>query len=256
MTINHTAINDPTRCLSNFFPVLAASALIAAGAMSGCKSTGRRNDAAGLRAASLPAEQLDFPTVKQLSAARTRALAAVSNAGGKEPQLGTINMYPSREPACPKSVTVEIGISYDSGSKQDSSRAAGFYLKPDPENRCASKDELVMDAGRALDAFLGTRPIDDVGTLESTVKLDPKEFLKVASRSVRLQDAKAWNVFIKTLLNPATMDSVQYVVEMQCLDDSIGDAFFKATDGSRIQRGEEPEEGPVCPVVARAPGER
>mgnify|MGYP006276398231 CR=1 FL=1 len=237
-------------------PLVSAATLIATTSLTSCKTTGRHGNAAGLRAASLPADQLDFPTVKQLSAARTRALAAVSNAGGKEPQLGTINMYPSGEPACPKFVTVEIGISYDSGTKEDSSRAAGFYLKPDPENRCASKDELVMNAGRAIDAFLGTRPIDDVGTLESMVKLDPKEFLKVASRSVRLQDSKAWNVFIKTLLNPATMDSVQYVVEMQCLDDSIGDAYFKAADGSRIQRGEEPEEGPVCPVVARAPGDR
>lgn len=256
MTSNRFAITQRNRRRTIILPALATAAMIAGTTMTGCKSTGRRGDRAVVRAASLPAAQLDFPTIAQLSAARTRGLVAVSNAGGKEPMLGTINMYPSQDAGCPKSVTVEMGISYDSGTKEEPSRAAGFYLKPDPANGCKYRDELVMDAGRALDAFIGTRPLDELGALEENVKLDPKKFLEKASDAIRLQDSKAWNLFIKTLLGPVTMDSVQYTIEMLCMDESVGDAFFKATDGSRIPRGSEPEEGPVCPVVARALGDR
>lgn len=230
---------------------MSLSIAIAVAGLHGCKSTGRRGQADVMEAKTYPSSQMEFPTLATLSAARLRGLAAVSNAGGKEPTLVYINLYPSDNAACARHTTVEFGISYDTGNKDDQSRAAGFYLKADPANKCSAKEELVMDASRALDAFLGMRPLDESGSLETSVKIDPADFLKKSAATIKFEDSKAWNVFLKTMLGPVTLDSVQYQVEMLCLDDSVASALFMATDGSRIQTGDGSDKDSLCATKNR-----
>jgi hypothetical protein len=230
---------------------ISISIAIAMAGLHGCKSTGRRSQAEVMQAKTYPSTQMEFPTLATLSAARIRGLAAVSNSGGKEPTLVYINIYPSDDAACAKHTTVELGISYDTGNKNDQSRAAGFYLKADPANGCAGKDELVMDASRALNAFLGMRPLDEMGSLETSVKIGPSDFLKKSAATIKFEESKAWNVFLKTMLGPVTLDSVQYQVEMLCSDDSVASALFMATDGSRIQTDDGVETGSLCAIKNR-----
>lgn len=230
---------------------MSIATAIALTCLYGCKSTGRRSQAEVMQAKTYPSSQMEFPTLATLSAARIRGLAAVTNAGGKEPTLVYINLYPSDDAACARYTTVELGISYDTGNKDDQSRAAGFYLKADPAHGCAAKDELVMDASRALDAFLGMRPLDESGSLESSVKIGPADFLKKSAATIKFEESKAWNVFLKTMLGPATLDSVQYQVEMLCSDDSVASALFMATDGSRIHTGDDSDKESLCAIKNR-----
>ena len=74
---------------------MSLSIAIAVAGLQGCKSTGRRGQADVMQAKTYPSSQMEFPTLATLSAARIRGLAAVSNAGGKEPTLVYINLYPS-----------------------------------------------------------------------------------------------------------------------------------------------------------------
>ena len=236
--------------LRNARQIIITLIAVTAGGLHGCKSTGNRNRSGIMEAKTYPASQMQFPTLTELSAARSRAIEAVSHAGGKDPVLVYINMYPAENEPCKKNTTIEFGISYDTGNKDDQARAAGFYLKPNPKNQCTATDELVMDASRALNAFLGMRPIDESGPLKSSIQIEPSEFMKKSATTLKLEDSKAWNLFIKTMLGPITLDSVQYQMDMLCTDDSIASALFMAADGSRIKTGDEEETGPLCPPKA------
>jgi hypothetical protein len=234
--------------------LLFASAAGMALAGISCKATGRSGRNARLMATPVAASEFKFPTLATLAAARKRGLAAVSNAGGKEPMLFYINIYPTQpndgdnvvSPACGKIPTVELGISYDSASANEPPKAAGFYLKPDPGTGCEYKDELTMEASRALDAFIGMRPLDEVGDLQTIVKLEPADFLKMNESTIKLQDMSAWNLFIKTILIPLTMDSAQYQIDALCRDQSISSAWYAAIDGKRIVDGDVRKDSQVC----------
>ena len=217
--------------------VLSTTALVA------CKSTGRKNLAHVQALESVPSvwnsgPNHELPTIATLIAGRARAIAAVINAGGKDPVLVYINIYPSGIPRCATNTTVEFGISYNTSNMDDQARAAGFYVKPDPDKACAAKDDLLMDASRALDAFLGMRPIDESGFMDASIKIEPAALLKKEITGIKIEDflktAKAWNLFLKTILGPSTIDSLQYQIEMLCRDDTAAGAIFSATDGTAI----------------------
>ncbi|MEY4631899.1 MAG: hypothetical protein RIQ81_2019 [Pseudomonadota bacterium] len=232
-------------------PGLIACAMIVTASATACKATGRRSDTSNILSAQVPASELKMPTVATLTEARKRALAAVANAGGKEPALVYINIYPTvgegGASTCPKVPTVELGISYDPPSKDEPPKAAGFYLKPDPAANCQPKDELMMDASRALDAFIGMRPLDEVGTLASLVKVEPADFVKMNAATIKFEEMRAWNMFIKTILIPATMDSAQYQVDALCVDQSVASAYYAAIDGKRVTTGDDDRaDAPLC----------
>ncbi len=222
---------------------LVSMAVLTPTALVGCKSTGKKNLAhvQALETASndrIVGPNHELPSIATLIAARARAIAAVTNAGGKDPVLVYINIYPSGMARCTANTTVEFGISYNTSNADDQARAAGFYVKPDSDNACSAKDDLLMDAARALDAFLGMRPIDESGFMDASIKIEPAALLKKEIAGIKIEDslktAKAWNLFLKTILGPSTIDSLQYQIEMLCRDDTAAGAIFSATDGTAI----------------------
>lgn len=218
---------------------------------SACKVTGRGRSGldSAVQMAALPHSKLVWPTLPQIDSWRSEALKAVTAAGGKNPTLVYINIYPAaqgKDFACPNHVQLELGLSYDSGNQEDPPRAAGFYIAPDKTKNCSMKFDLVMDAGRAIDNFLGMRPIDETGSLKDLVKVEPKKLLADMAGPIKLENTSAWNLFLKTILTPETLDSVQYQVEMLCLDRSTATAIYDARTGEPLAESPSVKDAPLC----------
>lgn len=225
-------------------------------AISACKATGGSRSAleSAIQPPSLPHTAMKWPTVSQLTEIRAEALRAVTSAKGKNPTVVYINMYPAStagSSGCADQVAVELGLSYDPENSDDQPRAAGFYSKPDETKNCSRQSELIMDAGRAIDNFLGMRPIDETGKLSDLVKLEPAKFLDNMRGTIKLDNSRAWNLFLKTILTPDTLDSVQYQIEMLCLDRTTATGVYNAGDGKPAADSIPAGGPPLCPNAQR-----